>query len=45
VPHHAVRMDVAKVRWADGNRFGRESLKMPEAHKEQLLGLVKDFYA
>lgn len=45
LPHHAVRVEVAKVRWADGNRFGLEFLKMPEADKNRLLGLVQDFYA
>lgn len=45
LPHQAVRVDVAKVRWADRNRFGLEFLKMPEADKDRLLGLVKDFYA
>jgi hypothetical protein len=45
VPHHAVRVEVAKVRWAARNRFGLEFLKMPEADKDRLLGLVKDFYA
>jgi hypothetical protein len=43
--HHAVRVEVAKVRWAARNRFSLEFLKMPEADKDRLLGLVKDFYA
>ena len=45
LPHHAVRVEVAKVRWAKRNRFGLKFLKMPEADKDRLLGLVKDFYA
>jgi hypothetical protein len=45
LPHDAVRVDVAKVRWVERNRFGLEFLKMPEADKDRLLGLVKDFYA
>jgi hypothetical protein len=45
LPHQAVRVEVAKVRLADGNRFGLEFLKMPEADKGRLLGLVRDFYA
>jgi hypothetical protein len=45
LPHDAVRVEVAKVRWPDGYRFGLEFLKMPEADKDRLLGLVKDFYA
>lgn len=45
LPHHAVRVEVAKVRWADRNLFGLEFLKMPEADKERLFGLVKGFYA
>ena len=45
VPHHVVRVEVAEVRWAERNRFGLEFLKMPEADKDWLLGLVKDFYA
>jgi hypothetical protein len=45
LPHQAVRVDVAKVRWADRNRFGLEFLKMPEADEDRLLGLVRDFYA
>lgn len=42
LPDHVVH---AKVRWADGNRFGLEFLKMPEADKDRLLGRVKNFYA
>ena len=45
LPHNAVRVEVAKVRWAARNRFGLEFLKISEDHKEQLLGIVKDFYA
>jgi hypothetical protein len=45
LPHHPVRVEVAKVRWAERNRFGLEFLKMPEADKDRLLGLVTDFYA
>jgi hypothetical protein len=45
LPHHPVRMEVAKVRWAEGNRCSLEFLKMPEADKHRLVGLVKDFYA
>ena len=33
------------MRWAEGNRCGLEFLKMPEADKHRLVGLVKDFYA
>lgn len=40
-----VRVEVAKVRWADGNRYGLEFFKMPEADKDRLLGRVKNFYA
>lgn len=45
LPHHAVRVEAAKVRWAERNRFGLEFLNMPEADKARLLGLVTDFYA
>src|SRR5688500_4546725 len=45
LPHHAVRVEVAKVRWADGNRFGVEFLKMPEADKDLVFHLVREFYA
>jgi len=45
LPHHAVRVEVAKVRWAEGKRFGLEFLKMAERDKDRLLGLVKDLYA
>jgi hypothetical protein len=45
VPHHAVCVQVAKVRWGERNRFGLEFLKMPKADKNRLLGLVKDFFA
>jgi hypothetical protein len=45
LPHRAFRVEVAKVRWAERNRFGLEFLKMPERDKERLLGLVRDFYA
>ena len=45
VPNQAVRVEVAKVRWADRNRFGVEFLKVAEADQHRLLGLVKDFYA
>jgi hypothetical protein len=45
LPHHPVRVEVAKVRWAERNRFGLEFLKMPEADKDRLLGLMTDFYA
>ncbi len=38
-------IEVAKVRWAERNRFGLEFLKMPQDDKERLLGLVRDFYA
>jgi hypothetical protein len=43
-PHHAVRVEVAKVRWAEGNRFGLEFLKMREADKDRVFQLVRDFY-
>jgi hypothetical protein len=45
LPHQPVRVEVDKVRWAERNRFGVQFLKMPEADKDRLLGLVKDFYA
>jgi hypothetical protein len=45
LPDHTVRVEIAKVRWAERNRFGPEFLKMPEADKDRLLGLVRDFYA
>ncbi len=45
LPGHAVRVEVAKVRWADRNRFGLEFLKFDEADQHRLLGLVRDFYA
>jgi hypothetical protein len=45
LPHNTVRIEVAKVRWSDGKRFGLEFLKLPEAHKDQLLRLVQGFYA
>ena len=41
----SLRVEVAKVRWADGNRYGLEFFKMPEADKDRLLGRVKNFYA
>jgi hypothetical protein len=43
VPHHVVRVEVAKVRWAERNRFGLEFLKMPKADKDRLLGLGEGF--
>jgi hypothetical protein len=45
LPHQAVRVEVAKVRWAERNRFGLEFLKMPTADKDRLLGLGRNFYA
>ena len=45
LPHQAVRVEVAKVRWAERNRFGLEFLKMPEADKNRVFQLVRDFYA
>ena len=45
LPHHPVRVEVAKVRWAERNRSGLKFLKMPEADKHRLLGLVREFYA
>ena len=45
LPHLAVRVEVAKVRWADRNLFGLEFLRMPEADKARLFGIVKGFYA
>jgi hypothetical protein len=34
LPHDGVRVEVAKVRWVDQNRFGVEFLRVAEAHKE-----------
>ncbi len=45
LPHQVVRVEVAKVRWAEGNRFGLEFLKFGEADQHRLLGLVREFYA
>jgi hypothetical protein len=45
LPNNVVRVEVAKVRWAECNRFGLEFLKLTEDHKERLFGLLKDFYA
>lgn len=43
LPDNMLRIEVAKVRWSDGKRFGLEFLKLPEAHKERLMGLVTGF--
>jgi hypothetical protein len=37
-----VRVEVANVRWAERNRFGLEFLKMTEADKNRLFGLVRE---
>jgi hypothetical protein len=45
LPHHAIHVEVARVRWTERNWFGLEFLKMPEADKDRVFQLVRDFYA